>query len=553
MLKLNPHTIAIVAIIGFAALVFGSGILYGLPQEFDADELLFVVHAAKMLADGTIDPRWYGIPASMLMYALAAIFALMGVIGVAIGALDSLGELGQLFLRDVTLFYAAGRTLTVFTTLLCMPVMWRIMQILEVDRRSAYLALLAFCLSPLIVRYASVIRGDMYQMLFNLVGLWFALRALDQKHFYRDMAIAGACVGFALSNKYPGVLGAVPVIGAAIILLVDKHISLKRAAIGLALAGVASVVATFITAPFLFLHFREVLVNLAAEGRPSHLGHTNQGMAFALNYYVMDVLPGAVSIIGAVLALAGLTWFAPKKALQRGALLVGALFLAYLLFIASLNLFWQRWAIPLVPLACIGIALALDRLMQLLRDRARLRLAISIAASILILAPLAHTTYFEATARAFNHDTRARSMKWIQANLPRGTPILLEAFSPALSSEEFDVRISSQGEIVRWTDRSGRVRVIANFGHHAEQWTGSAESFIAAARAAGVQYVATSEWPGLYARERNAYPRQHLFYETLARELRLVRAFNPTANEWGPPVMLYALDPPEAAQTQSEN
>jgi len=551
--RIDPQTIALPAILALAAIVFGSGILYGLPQEMDADEGLFVVGAAKMLADGTLDPRWYGIPASMLMYALAAIFALMGVIGVAIGAFDSLGELGQLFLRDVTLFHAAGRTLTVLTTLPCMPIMWRIMRQLEIDRRFAYLALLTFCLSPLIVRYASLIRGDIYQMLFNLVSLWFALRALDQKHFYRDMTIAGACVGFALTNKYPGVLGAVPVIGAAIILLVRKQITFKIAALSLGLAALASLAAAFLTGPFLFLNFEGVLGGLAAEGRAAHLGQTNQGLGFAVNFYVLDVLPGAVSVVGAVLALAGLTWFAPKVAFQRGGVLVGALFFAYLIFIASLNLYWQRWAIPLVPLAAIGIALALSRLFEMIAERLRLRLASLIVAPILILAPLAHVTYIDATARAFNQDTRTRSMAWIREHLQPGTTILLEAFSPALSTEEFDVRVPNQGRIRPWSEQSGRVRVIANFGHHAEQWPGSAESYLAAARAAGVQYITTSEWPGLYAANSDQYPRQHLFYETLAHELRLVQAFGPAPNELGPPVMLYSLDPPEPARTQREN
>lgn len=494
MLKLNAHSIALGAILGFAAIVFGSGIFYGLPQEFDADEGIFVVYAAQMLADGTLDPRWYGIPASMLMYALATIFAVIGVVGVAIGAFDSLGELGQLFLRDVTLFHAAGRALTVLTALLCVPIMWRIMQRLKIDRRFGYLALLVFCLSPLIARYASIIRGDVYQMFFNLLGLWFSLRVLEQKHFYRDIAIAGACVGFALTNKYPGVLGAVPVIGAAIILLVRKQISFKRAAVGLALAGAASLVAAFLTGPFLFLNFEGVLGGLMSEGRPSHLGQTSQGLGFAINFYLIDVLPGAVSVVGALLALASLTWLAPKTSLQHGALLLGALFFAYLLFIASLNLYWQRWAIPLVPLAAIGIALALSQLFQMLGERPKIRLATLIAAPILILAPLAQATYADTTARAFNRDTRTRSMDWIRENLPRGTTILLEAFSPALSIEEFDVRVPNQGAIKHWSERSGRARVIANFGHHAEQWPGSAESYLAAARAAGVQYVTTTEF-----------------------------------------------------------
>lgn len=549
MLKWNTHRTILAAILALAAIVFGSGIMYGLPQEFDADELLFVVTSAKMLADGTIDPRWYGIPASMLMYALAAIYAFMAVIGVVIGAFASPGDIGELFLRDVTLFHAAGRALTVITALACMPIMWLIMRRLQIDRRFGYLALLVFCLSPLIARYSSVIRGDIYQMFFNLAGLWFSLRALDQKHFLRDMAIAGACVGFAVSNKYPGIIGAVPVIGAAIILLLRKQIPFKRTAIALVIAGAASLAATFVTAPFLFLNFQGVLGGLAAEARPSHLGQTSTGLGFALQFYLLDVLPGAVSILGAIAALAGLTWFAPKSAFERGGILVGALFFAYLFFIASLNLYWQRWAIPLVPLAAIGIALALNRAWEMLRERGQLRLGATIAASLLILAPIAQTTFVDATARAFNRDTRTRSMEWIQANVPHGSTFLLEAFSPALSTEDYDVRFANLDEIKRWSDNSGRTRIIANFGHHAEQWTGSAESFLEAARTAGVQYVTTTEYPGLYAAEASAYPERNAFYDALARDLHLVQAFEPQPGELGPPIMIYSLDTaPSGAQ-----
>lgn len=543
MLNWNAHRTILAAILALAAIVFGSGVMYGLPQEFDADEILFVVTSTKMLADGTIDPRWYGVPANMLMYALAAIYALMAVIGVLIGAFASLSDIGQMFLRDVTLFHVAGRALTVVTALACMPVMWLIMKRLQVDRRFGYVALLVFCLSPLIARYSSVIRGDVYQMFFNLLGLWFSLRALDQKNFLRDMAIAGACVGFALSNKYPGVIGAVPVIGAALILFVRKQVPFKRAAIALLIAGAASLVATFITAPFLFLNFQGVLGGLAAEGRPSHLGQTSTGLGFALQFYVLDVLPGAVSILGAILAIAGLTWFAPKPALERGGILVGALFFAYLIFIASLNLYWQRWAIPLVPLAAIGIALALARAWEMLLERGQIRLGATILAPLLILAPIAYTTSVDATARAFNRDTRTRSMEWIQANVPHGATFLLEAFSPALSTEDYDVRVPNLDQIKRWSDNSGRVRVIANFGHHAEQWTGSAESYIAAAREAGVQYITTTEWPGLYAAESATYPERHAFYDALARDLHLVQAFEPQPGELGPPIMIYEIDP----------
>ena len=49
---------------------FASGIFYGLPQELDPDEQLFVRGAGNILANRTLDPGWYGAPAQLLVYLL---------------------------------------------------------------------------------------------------------------------------------------------------------------------------------------------------------------------------------------------------------------------------------------------------------------------------------------------------------------------------------------------------------------------------------------------------------------------------------------------------
>lgn len=47
---------------------------FGLPMEFDPDERIFTGAALRIVTQRTLDPSWYGAPASTLIYSLAVLF-----------------------------------------------------------------------------------------------------------------------------------------------------------------------------------------------------------------------------------------------------------------------------------------------------------------------------------------------------------------------------------------------------------------------------------------------------------------------------------------------
>ena len=49
---------------------------FGLPSMYDPDEPIFMIKALHLLADGTLNPGWFGHPGSTTIYLVALIDAL---------------------------------------------------------------------------------------------------------------------------------------------------------------------------------------------------------------------------------------------------------------------------------------------------------------------------------------------------------------------------------------------------------------------------------------------------------------------------------------------
>ena len=78
--------VALWLLLGLALVLRLVIVRYGLPQEFDPDEEIFVRAALRMIRVGSLDPDWYGQPGSTLIDGLAALYAAHGLLGVLSGA-----------------------------------------------------------------------------------------------------------------------------------------------------------------------------------------------------------------------------------------------------------------------------------------------------------------------------------------------------------------------------------------------------------------------------------------------------------------------------------
>ena len=224
---------------------------YGLPYELDPDERDFVEHAWRMIEDGRFDPQWYGHPAATLMGILAFLYAIYGAVGTALGAFDGMAAVGDAYRADVTQLFLIGRLVSVVSGVAVVALVYAIGRELRMRAVWAALAALLVALSIPMIHFSSIVRSDIPMVALMLAVVLVSLRILDRPSG-RSFLVAGALLGLCVTTKYPGLLAAVPIFYANLVVVAERRTD--RGLLWLAGAAVASVVVAFIVAPYLFLN-----------------------------------------------------------------------------------------------------------------------------------------------------------------------------------------------------------------------------------------------------------------------------------------------------------
>lgn len=467
--------------------------MYGLPQELDPDERFYYNSALSMIKNKTPDPGWYGHPGQPLIYLIALLVSLIAIIGTLLGQFSSYSEVVVAFARDVSLFHASGRVLIVGFTVACIWLTSRLIQSLGVAARWRGIALIILCLSPLWGSYASVVRSDMIQIFFMLASLQLSINAVQRVQPKRNLIFAGACVGVAVTSKYPGVLAALPIVVCAALLLKDGVWTKTEAALTLTRAGCASLILAVITGPFLFVNFVSVLHHLVFESRDTHLGFTGSGFTQQLTFYLSKMLPSALSGFAVVLAFVGLAFACVRSDAGK---LLATLTLAYIVFISSLSLQWARWMLPVLPLLTVAFAVGAESLERIARDILRVRrsgLFLVGLCTIFFLPTVASRTIPEAVARMLNQNTQVQALSWAEQNIPGGSHVLTETYAPALTTDAYEVFVvASRGELGEWNRMSDRLRPSGFYGSIPGVWRDSVSAFEDALSDRNIDYILLS-------------------------------------------------------------
>ena len=500
------------------------GVPYGLPQQLDPDEPIFVQGALRMVTEGNLDPGWYGAPASTLMDGMAGLYAAYGLVGILGGTFHSMADLLTAYQVDGSHFLLLGRTWTALTGTAVVVVAYALARELRVSVFWSALAAAVLALSPLMIDYSWLVRMDMLQSAFMMLVLLALLLAMRHPNLL-VFVMAGVFLGLAAASKYPAIVTVIPIVAAAVALAARRRVTATTAFGYLVGSGVASLLAVLLVAPYLLVNFQTMLGDVEREARTTHLSHTGEGFLPDLWKYLTVALPQALRGPATLLGVAGVL---SLLASRRG-WLVGLCFGAYLLFISYLALWWVRWAVPLVPLAVIGAVFLLDRLECRLRLRSRPGWSIvaRILVAGLLLIPVALPTASMVWTRATNDDPRVEGAEWIEANVPAGSRILIESYVPQVSAEDFQLLIARSGQLLRWQDFSDQRRPARFFGSLADGWQqGSPEDLVDLIETQDVDYVLLSgSWIRRYRAEQDTYAHQLALYETLLQRYPIVQRF----------------------------
>lgn len=518
-----------------------SGVMYGLPQNVDPDERVFVAGAGEMLSGRSLDPGWYGSPASTLMDLLAASFAGIAVAGVVSGQLDSVAELKTLYFDDPTVLYASGRFITGMAGVLCLLVVYRLARRFMSDG-FALLATTLVALSPLTIQYAAIIRMDGLQVIFMLLVAYYSVRLLDgDRGQGKNFVLAGVCLGLAVTSKYPGVIAVIAILAAV---AMSSSLDFRARIRGLAVAAVASLVAAFISGPYLFLNFSGMLSDVLNEARGRHLSATSDGFWSAITDYLFIVLPEDMGWLFTSLAYVGLVSMLLRPGKAR---LLALLFFAYVVFISSLNLFWERWALPLIPFAAIASAYVVEGLWGWGRQRGwqpAPSLGVAIVVMLVGMSPAIWSASVAAAQRVTNTHAKVVALEWVRGNIPTGSRILLETYTPQLRVDEYEVFHARGPSIELWRDHSRHLRPDSFFGSIGGEFqNGTVAELRKAVRELEIEYLMLSGFRQRYAREDFAKAAHIVaLYDGLVRDATLLAEFDDVGLP-GSPIRIYRLAP----------
>jgi len=267
-----------------------------LPFVYDLDERLFVKGAMGMLSHHTLDPGWFGVPASTTMYLLGFVYAVIFALGSAFGTFHGTEDFRTIYRTDPAIFYMAGRLISVVAGCAGVWLIYKITASIS-DRRAGLAAAFALAISPLHIVLSRNLRIDALMTVFVLASVWFSLRIISSDDV-RNYIKSGAWLGMAVMTKYPAVVFALAGVTAHLFSAQRKKVIL------LGIFGASILAAAFVVGPFAFMRFGATLHDVLREARPIHLSATGQGWWHSMvQYFASAVTNSDVSVMALLMVV----------------------------------------------------------------------------------------------------------------------------------------------------------------------------------------------------------------------------------------------------------
>lgn len=527
-------TLALPTLLGAALALRLYSIHFGLPALNDPDELTFELGAVRMLSGPTLNPGWFGHPATTTMYVLAVLTVAVFGSGHMLGWFPTVRDFANAIYTDPSWVILPGRVAMAAFAVGTIYLTYRLARDLF-DRRTALIAAALLTINPVHITWSQIIRSDMMACFFMLLCMLAALRLLRENR-WRDLVLASLWLGLAMATKWPFAITALSVASVVILRAWVEPAERTEVPLRLMLFGVMALGFLLLASPYLLIDHTTALRNMHGEAQLHHLGATG-GTAWenAWWYFKGPILTG-IGPIGALLAAIGSVVIAKRR---EALTILGPVAIGFFAVICSQHIIWERWVLPLMPLLAITAAAGLMWLAGLLTPGTAPRYSNAAVTLVLAVTLLPLWLRTEADARARLDDTRQRASQWAFAHVPAGSTVLVEHFGFDLLPQPWklifpfgdigcvDVRAYLGGKVQLATVEAGRgARSNVDYGTVAPETR----------RSCRADYAILSQ-ADRYAAERSAFPAEDAAYRELLARGTLVATFSPEKGKVGGPVV----------------
>jgi hypothetical protein len=429
-------------------------IRHGLPFAYNADEAEHFVPKAVGMFRGGLDPGYYENPPA-LTYVLYVIF------NVRFGT-------GRDLVRDFAAdpeaaFITARVAVALIGTLVVGLAYWAGAHFYE--RRVGLVAAALMAVAFLPVFYSKHALNDVVTLAPLSVALVGSLLAYERGRWF-DWALAGGAVGAATATKYTAGAMLLTAAVAAGLRIHRQRAELRRVLAGLAIAGVAFVVLFLLLDPFALIQLDETRRQIKGQSSQADSGKLGQDDVRGWIYYVGTLgwgfgwVPLVAAVGGALVAL--------RRDWRRALLLIAFPLFLYL-FLGGQGRFFGRWLMPAYPMLCVLAGYGIVALAQAVARRPRPAGALiaGLAALACVQGALASVHVDTVLGR---EDTRAQALRWIEANVPDGAPVVVEPFVPASWLDALDRPVWPVERPFQAYEKRVRVRRIDRYRERGHCW-----------------------------------------------------------------------------------
>jgi 4-amino-4-deoxy-L-arabinose transferase-like glycosyltransferase len=489
--------LAIVLLIAFSLRTWG--INYELPYIFHPDEPFSMGIILNMFKSGNLNPHFYDYP-SLFFYINAFVYIPYYLIGKVLGIFASRADI----LAPISIIMGVskaqlpstvllGRITTMIFGLATVIVTYLCGKHLTGKKRVGLLAALMTAVTLPNVNLSRFITPDIMTGFF-VVTSFLGSVLVYQHGKTRYYLVAGISAGLAASTKYNGFLVFFPLILAHIFYNGKSALRNKNIYLGLVVGGLAFLAGT----PFAVIDFPDFLAGLRYDNLHYALGHAGMEgdtLKYYLNYmWTSGGILYVLSIFGMIKGF---------YSRNREIILLSIYPILYFIFINRYIVRNDRTFLLLTPFLFLLATIFLDNLFiyisRLTSTTWRRATSFGLSGLLILTIGWPVSATVSDTLKLTSVDSRTTARTWIENNLPIGTKIALESYSPFIDPARFSVQ--------------GFVRII----DQDPEWY--LEN--------GFEYLVFSQ--GMYGRYYNqpeSYPLEVELYNNFFTNLSLVKLFH---------------------------
>lgn len=435
----------IVFILVLASILRLWGIWHGYPFSYYPDEQ-HLVNRAVSFGSGDLNPHWFHKP-GFLMYLLFFEYVLFFLVGKVAGIFQGVDSFAVYFFRNSWPFVIIGRITVALFGIATVYMVYRIGKRFWSKSAGLYGALF-LALSYGHVFGGQDVKADVPCVFFTVVSMYYLIRVAKEGFRTRDYILSGLFAGLGTATKYYSI------IFLPSILLVSAWEIFTRKNARLFVKYIYSVAAFwgiyFAVSPFNFIdplgrrstfgmltriwnRIVPLKINLfpplEGQNAADFLGRNIEGnyiLHSISNYFkVMFSTEGAGIVIGILFCLSAI-WFLRKASLAGAALLSFPFIFSFVAVISYPSYAEVRHQLVVYPFLCLAAGISLAGF----SFSGRRPLKVACVTAALLLFPLGAII-----ANNIHHsrtDTRTMAKYWIEENIPSGTRLMLDEYSPVL-------------------------------------------------------------------------------------------------------------------------